>query len=173
MNFSWRYIPFQNKMMKNRKKKKKYTRAKWMNMDNFMTPEILCRWQLPSLVPCRSAHRFTHKLVMGRTCTHLKHPMSSDHSSDPRRKQTWHHLNHWPWRGSLLAIQAGILCKSHWDIIAIQNCFCYRYGVPCWRCCCGIACYSRNLSVVLAEFLNDLRQTNPARIHKNFRWIMS
>jgi len=72
------------------------------------------------------------------------------------KEQTWQHLNHWPWRGSLLARQAGILCNSHWDIIAIQICFCYLYGIPCWRCCCGIACYSRNLSVVLAEFLNHL-----------------
>ena len=50
MNFSWRrYISFQNKMMK-------YTQAKWMNMDNFMTPEILCWWQLPSLQICTPLH---------------------------------------------------------------------------------------------------------------------
>ena len=168
MNFSWRYIPFQNKMMKNRKKKSTHGQSGWI-WTILWLPKYYADG---SCRPCRSAHHFTRKLVMGRTCTHLEHPMASDHPSDPRRKQTWQHLNHWPWRGSLLARQAGILCNSHWDIIAIQICFCYLYGIPCWRCCCGIACYSRNLSVVLAEFLNHLRQTYPARIHKNFRWII-
>lgn len=106
-------------------------------------------------------------------CIHLGHPMSSDHSSDSRRKQAWQHLNHcWPWRCSLVARQAGILCKELWSIIAIQICCCYSYRVPCWRCCCGIACESRKLRVRLAEFLNCLRQSKPPRMHDGFHWAI-
>jgi hypothetical protein len=121
--------------------------------------------------PCRSAHHFADRPGLP-PCMHLGHLMTSDHSSDPRRKQAWQHLNHWPWRCSLVARQAGILCKKLWSIIAIQICYCYPYHVPCWRCCCRIACESRKLRVLLAEFLNHLRQSKPPRMHDGFHWAI-
>lgn len=121
--------------------------------------------QPPSFQICTARH-FARKMVMGGTCKHLGHPMSSDHSSDPRRKQTWQHLNHCPWGGTFLARQAGIFCKRLWGIMAIQICFCYWYGRPCCSCCCWITCCCRKLSVLLAEFLDHLQETNPPRIHE-------
>lgn len=105
---------------------------------------------------------------------HFGHPIFGDRSSDPRRKQAWQHLNHWPWRCSLVAGQAGILCKKLWSIIHCHSnlliCYCYLYLVPCWRCCCRIACESRKLSILLAEFLNRLQESKPPRIHDDFHW---
>lgn len=147
-----------------------YIQANRLNMDKYMTNAnadavFFSERYAAAVLHCTPLRG---QIDRGLPRMRLGHPTSSDHSSDARRKQAWQHLNRWPRRCGVASRQAGILRKKLWSIIAVQIRYCYRYRVPCWRCCCGTARESRKVRVFLAEFLNSLQQSKPPRIHDSF-----